>query len=456
MLVADDLRDLRALRAAARGAGVPDRHDDPRRGHRRHDTAAAARQARGPGRLRPAGGPAQDEARALVLRLAARDHHGAAAAAGDGERDHVARGHQAGDVDADPALVADAPGLDALAAEAEARAVTLGPAYDEALARLPAHVEAQHRVCVPGGERVQAEAQDRDELARAAHLEPPRADEVALVVVGVARMRHRVVLDRRDADGVRIGRPGGPGHRQHEHNDPGEQGGTSEACGGRGRHQGVSRLDFPERIGYGPRPHPGAMRIAQLRVTKPVRRRPAGRARLDGRSRAGARGWPKRPAARAGPETRSDGFALPSTKRPNEEARCPRPGCRRPRRSGARSSRPSSTRCCAGRGPSGRSPAPTCTRRTPAIYRCAACGNELFSSDTKFDSGTGWPSFTEPPVAEAVETRRPTAPSGWCAPRCAARAAARTWATSSTTAPGPTGQRFCINSVALQLDPEQS
>ena len=40
------------------------------------------------------------------------------------------------------------------------------------------------------------------------------------------------------------------------------------------------------------------------------------------------------------------------------------------------------------------------------MFRCAGCGAELFSSDTKFESGSGWPSFTEPAVAENVETKR--------------------------------------------------
>ena len=43
--------------------------------------------------------------------------------------------------------------------------------------------------------------------------------------------------------------------------------------------------------------------------------------------------------------------------------------------------------------------------KADGVYRCGACGAELFGSDTKFDSGTGWPSFTEPAVAAAVETR---------------------------------------------------
>ena len=69
------------------------------------------------------------------------------------------------------------------------------------------------------------------------------------------------------------------------------------------------------------------------------------------------------------------------------------------------------------------------------MFRCGACGNALFSSDSKFDSGTGWPSFTEPAVAEAVELKEDSShfmrrTEVLCA------TAARTWATSSTTAPG--------------------
>ena len=84
-------------------------------------------------------------------------------------------------------------------------------------------------------------------------------------------------------------------------------------------------------------------------------------------------------------------------------------------------------------------------------YRCAGCGAELFKAGTKFDSGTGWPSFYEPAVAENVELREDRS-LVMGAPRCCAAAAADTSATCSTTDPRPTGQRYCINSCALDLE----
>ena len=86
------------------------------------------------------------------------------------------------------------------------------------------------------------------------------------------------------------------------------------------------------------------------------------------------------------------------------------------------------------------------------MYRCAACGAELFSSDTKFESGTGWPSFTEPKVAEAVELR-PDRSWGMDRTEVVCRHAAATSGTCSTTARRDAGgMRYCINSCALELD----
>ena len=72
------------------------------------------------------------------------------------------------------------------------------------------------------------------------------------------------------------------------------------------------------------------------------------------------------------------------------------------------------------------------------VYRCAGCGAELFSSDTKFDSGTGWPSFTEPldPARVHLET---DSSYGMTRTEATAPAAAATWATCSTTGRGPRG-----------------
>ena len=87
----------------------------------------------------------------------------------------------------------------------------------------------------------------------------------------------------------------------------------------------------------------------------------------------------------------------------------------------------------------------------PGVYLCAACGLELFSSETKFDSGTGWPSFYAP-VSEASLITETDSSLGMRRSEVKCRRCGSHLGHLFDDGPRPTGLRYCMNSVSLKLE----
>ncbi len=97
---------------------------------------------------------------------------------------------------------------------------------------------------------------------------------------------------------------------------------------------------------------------------------------------------------------------------------------------------------------------PSYQDNTPGMYKCAGCGADLFRSEAKYDSGTGWPSFYAPSSKDSVSEHED---NSWFSRRTEVRCAACDSHLGHVfpDGPKPTGLRYCMNGVAMTLDPDK-